>query len=187
MPFGLDAFVEECRLALASDDPHRNMREAVERAVSDPGPVLKALGQPRKAAVERLYHSQDLTILNLVWAPKMTFLPHNHRMWAVIGIYGGREDNVFWKHMPGGSGRQIIAAGAKALGDRDAIVLGPDVIHSVTNPIPRLSGAIHVYGGDFFNAQRSEWDPETLAERAFDVTRLAREMEEENKRWFATS
>jgi hypothetical protein len=33
----------------------------------------------------------------------------------------------------------------------------------VTNPIPRLTGAIHVYAGDFFAAERSEWDPETLA------------------------
>jgi hypothetical protein len=26
------------------------------------------------------------------------------------------------------------------------------------------TGAIHVYGGDFFGAERSEWDPETLKE-----------------------
>jgi predicted metal-dependent enzyme (double-stranded beta helix superfamily) len=37
---------------------------------------------------------------------------------------------------------------------------GDNIIHSVTNPIPRLTGAIHVYGGDFFGAERSEWDPE---------------------------
>jgi hypothetical protein len=40
-------------------------------------------------------------------------------------------------------------------------------VHSVTNPIPRLTGAIFVYGGDFFSVARSEWDPETLVERAF--------------------
>ena len=28
----------------------------------------------------------------------------------------------------------------------------------------RLTGAIHIYGGDFFAAERSEWDPETLKE-----------------------
>ena len=27
----------------------------------------------------------------------MTLFPHDHAMWAVIGIYGGREDNIFWK------------------------------------------------------------------------------------------
>jgi len=32
----------------------------------------------------------------------------------------------------------------------------------------RVAGAIHVYGGDFFAASRSEWDPETLLEQPFD-------------------
>src|SRR5258706_10770029 len=54
---------------------------------------------------------------------------------------------------PGGSGK-VEAAGAKSLCEKDAVPLGPEIIHSVTNPIPRLTGAIHVYGGDFFN--RSE-------------------------------
>jgi predicted metal-dependent enzyme (double-stranded beta helix superfamily) len=47
--------------------------------------------------VQRLYSSADLTILNVVWGPRMTIMPHNHRMWAVIGIYTGREDNIFWR------------------------------------------------------------------------------------------
>jgi predicted metal-dependent enzyme (double-stranded beta helix superfamily) len=28
-----------------------------------------------------LYRSGDLTSLNIVWAPYMTLLPHNHTMW----------------------------------------------------------------------------------------------------------
>ena len=52
---------------------------------------------------------------------------------------------------------------------RDAQVFGPDVIHSVVNPIARVTGALHVYGGDFFGAERSEWDPESLRERPFDI------------------
>ena len=39
----------------------------------------------------------------------------------------------------------------------------------MTLPIPRLTGAIHVYGGDFFSTQRSEWDAETLNEKPYDV------------------
>jgi hypothetical protein len=30
----------------------------------------------------QLYHSGDLTILNVIWAPRMTIMPHNHQMWA---------------------------------------------------------------------------------------------------------
>jgi hypothetical protein len=76
----------------------------------------------------------------------------------------------------------VEAAGAKALGERDVEPLGRDIIHSVTNPIPRLTGAIHVYGGDFFcPAHRSEWDPETLREQPWDVGRAVRRFEEANQ------
>jgi len=51
----------------------------------------------------------------------------------------------------------------------------------VTNPIPRLTGAIHVYGGDFFAAERSEWDPETLEEQRWDAERAVRRFEEANR------
>ena len=53
-------------------------------------------------------------------------------------------------------------------------MFGPDVIHSVVNPIPRVTGAIHVYGGDFFAAKRSEWDPESLCEKPYDVEKALR-------------
>ena len=38
---------------------------------------------------------------------------HNHNMWAVIGIYTGREDNIFWRKLK--DGKHIEAAGAKSL------------------------------------------------------------------------
>jgi predicted metal-dependent enzyme (double-stranded beta helix superfamily) len=113
-----------------------------------------------------------------VWAPYMTIYPHNHRMWAVIGVYTGREDNIFWKR----TGNKVEAAGAQALSERDAVPLGQDIIHSVTNPIPRLTGAIHVYGGDFFVAERSQWDPETLAEGRYDAQQTMRHFEQANSR-----
>ena len=34
------------------------------------------------------------------------------------------------------------------------LLLGDDVIHSVTNPREVLTGALHVYGGDFFDTPR---------------------------------
>ena len=180
--FDLDGFVADCRAALATDPSHKLVREVVARAVSDPVSVLKALGEPQRAGLHKVYQSADLTILNVVWAPMMTIMPHNHDMWAVIGIYTGREDNIFWRRVPGRAGK-VEAAGAKALSERDAVPLGRDIIHSVTNPIPRLTGAIHVYGGDFFNpAHRSEWDPETLLEGPFDPERAVRRFEEANAR-----
>jgi predicted metal-dependent enzyme (double-stranded beta helix superfamily) len=115
----------------------------------------------------------------------MTVMPHNHQMWAVIGIYTGREDNIFWRRIPDAPGR-VETAGAKALSVGDAELLGHNLIHSVTNPIPRLTGALHVYGGDFFNSvRRSEWDPETLMEQPFDTDRAVRRFQDAHK-LFAT-
>jgi len=174
----LERFIQDCRAAHAADPSHKGVREVVARAVAEPGAVLKWLGEPKRGEVQKLYHSPGLTILNVVWAPYMTIYPHNHRMWAVIGVYTGREDNIFWRRI----GRKVEAAGAQALCERDAVPLGPDIIHSVTNPIPRLTGAIHVYGGDFFGAERSEWDPETLAEGRYDAQKTMRAFEEANAR-----
>jgi predicted metal-dependent enzyme (double-stranded beta helix superfamily) len=179
--FNLDRFVEDCRAALAEDHGgHKAVREVVARTVSDPSGVLAGLGEPQRAGVQKLYHAPDLTILNLVWGPRMMLLPHDHRMWAVIGLYTGCEDNIFWRRVGDRSEGKVEAAGAKALRAGDCTVLGKDIIHSVVNPIPRLTGAIHVYGGDFFGTERSEWDPETLREQRYNVEKNMRLFEESN-------
>ncbi len=180
--FDVDRFVADCREANRQDTAHEAIREIVQRAVSDPASVLEGLGEPRQAGVKTLHRDAGLTILNLAWGPYMTLMPHNHEMWAVIGIYTGREDNIFWRRLPEREDGKIRAVGAKALCVKDVAPLGPDIIHSVTNPVPRLTGAIHVYGGDFFGVERSEWDPETLLEGRYDVDKNMRLFEESNAR-----
>ncbi len=182
--FDLDGFIADCRTAVGADPTHKAVREIVARAVAEPGAVLKAVGEPREAGVKKIYHAGDLTILNVIWAPMMTIMPHDHRMWAVIGVYTGREDNMFWRRLDGAPGRAgIEAAGARALSVGDAEPLGRDIVHSVTNPIPRLTGALHVYGGDFFAVARSEWDAETLTERPYDMEKNIRLFAEANARF----
>ena len=179
--FDLDAFTDACRTAASGTAAQHTIREIVARAVEAPGAVLQGLGEPRRAEVKTLHRSADLTILNVVWGPRMTVMPHNHNMWAVIGIYTGREGNILWRRVANEPSGRIEAAGAKALGVRDALPLGRDVIHSVTNPIGRLTGAIHVYGGDFFAVPRSEWDAERLMEQPGDVQKTFRLFEESNR------
>jgi predicted metal-dependent enzyme (double-stranded beta helix superfamily) len=178
--FDLDGFIAECRAAVTLDSSHKSVREIVARAVSEPGAVIAGLGAPTRAEIQQLYSSAELTILNVIWGPGMTIMPHNHLMWAVIGIYTGREDNIFWRRLADEDGGRIEAAGAKSLGERDVEPLGRDIIHTVTNPLPRLTGAIHFYGGDFFAASRSEWDPETLREQPFDIEKNLRLFEKAN-------
>lgn len=167
--FDLDRFIEDCRAAVAADPTHKAARDVVARAVDDPATMIRALGEPTKSGVTKLYADETLTIANVVWAPWMTVGPHNHEMWAVIGIYSGREDNVFWRRLPDAADGRVEAAGARALGVKDAVPLGRDIIHSVTNPIPRFTGAIHVYGGNFYEQPRSQWDPETLVEAPYSL------------------
>ena len=180
--FDLDSFIADCRQDVSPDVGHKPIAERVARAVSQPSEILKCLGEPDRAGVTALHRSETLTVLNVVWGPMMTLMPHNHEMWAVIGIYTGREDNIFWRRIEDEQGSRIEAAGARALSVRDATPLGRDIIHSVTNPIPRLTGAIHVYGGDFFAKPRSEWDAESLLERPYDVEKNMQLFEQANAR-----
>ena len=97
--FDLDQFTADCRAARAADRSSKTICEVVKRAVSNPNGLLKSLGEPDRAGIREIYRSPDLSILNVIWAPRMMVMPHNHRMWAVIGVYGGREDNIFWRRI----------------------------------------------------------------------------------------
>jgi len=172
--FDVERLVEDFKRARMETDGQQAVRALLERVVSEPGAVLEGLGEPKEAGIHTLHRAPDLTVLNVVWAPLMVLLPHNHKMWATIAIYTGREDNIIWQR----TGPQVEAVGAASLSEKEVFDLADDAIHSVTNPVPRLTGAIHVYGGDFFAAPRSEWDSETLRERAFDVEGLQRRFRE---------
>jgi hypothetical protein len=86
--FDLDDFIVSCLEARAESDPRRAVRELLERALRSPGEVADALA-PKEAGFSLLHHADDLTVLHVVWAPKMDIYPHDHRMWAAIGIYAG--------------------------------------------------------------------------------------------------
>ena len=166
--FDKERFIQDCIEAAPAGQPA--IREVVARAMSGADAVMAALGEPRHAGITPLYRSADLTILNFVWAPCMSLMPHDHQMFSVVGVYSGREDNIFWRR----SEARIEAAGARSLGRGEVATLGRDAIHSVANPIGKMTCAIHVYGGDFFDppTPRSEWDHETLGQGPWDIGRV---------------
>ena len=175
----IERFVDDCIAANSETDPQAAVKAVLARAVSDPGAVLAALGEPQKAEIDVLHRSETLTIFNATWTPQMNLMPHNHLMWANIGIYTGREDNIMWRRTDNG----VEAFGAKALFEGDAAALPSDAIHSVTNPLLRFTGGIHIYGGDFFNTTRSQWNPESLAEEPSDGAVIREIFERENERF----
>ena len=175
----LERLISDCKMSVNDSAPTKAVRETVARAVADKPALEKALGTPERGGVHRLYVSDELTIINVIWAPFMTIRPHNHNMWAVIGVYGGREDNIFWRRLKDDPDGRIEAAGAKSLGPGEVRPLGDDIIHSVTNPTSKLTGAIH--GGDFFEMHRSEWEPEGLTESDYDIEKNMQHFEDANR------
>jgi predicted metal-dependent enzyme (double-stranded beta helix superfamily) len=178
--FELDGFIADCQSALRSGAAQKTIRELLREAVSDPCQVVRVLGEPKKAGIELLHRSEEMTIINLVWGPHMTAMPHNHHMWAVIGMYGGREDNIFWRTPPDDARWPLEATGASALMPSDVCTLGKDIIHSVTNPLGKLTSAIHIYGGDFVTQEREQWEEETLRKRRYDPADARRRFEAAN-------
>lgn len=181
--FDLDDFIERCAAARHDTEPRRAIREVLDRTLSQPGEVADAL-DPREAGIALLHHSDELTVLHVVWAPGMEIYPHDHRMWAAIGIYAGQEDNAFFRR-PAPDARTLVPSGGRTLVTGDTVVLGDDTIHGVHNPRATLTGAIHVYGGDFVNQPRSQWGPGPQEERPYEIADTQRQFAEANARWLA--
>src|SRR3954470_21338717 len=179
MALGVDDVVDRCRAALAEHTPQLAVRDVLDELVADRAALSNALGPVERGGITRLHRSDDLTVLHVAWTPGMALNPHDHRMWAVIGMYGGQEDNGFYRRTTGG----LEPVGGKELPAGDVLVMGDDVIHSVANTKREFAVALHVYGGDFFAGERSEWDFDTYVERPRDFDRTRRLFEEANARW----
>jgi predicted metal-dependent enzyme (double-stranded beta helix superfamily) len=178
----VDDIITRCRAALDDHTPVLAVRDVLDELVADAGALDHALGPVEVGGITTLHNAADLTILRVAWTPGMALNPHEHRMWAVIGMYGGQEDNSFYRRASDGRGG-LELAGGRELPAGDVLVMGDDIIHSVANSRRDFAAALHVYGGDFFNGDRSEWDFETFEERPRDFERTRRLFEEANARW----
>jgi predicted metal-dependent enzyme (double-stranded beta helix superfamily) len=174
--FDLDGFLSDLVDCLNESDSRRASREVLERALAAPEAVTDALAPPR-GGINQLHHTPELTVINVAWAPKMQLMPHDHRMWALIGIYTGAEDNQFYRRADEGT---IAETSGRRITTGEVCTLGTDTIHSVANPADRLTGAIHVYGGDFVNRPRSQWGPGERVEQPYDMAEFIRQFDDAN-------
>jgi len=179
--FDLDELLADCRAGSSESDPRRAIREVIQRAMTRPEAVGDAL-RPKLGGFTLLHHAPDLTVLHVVWAPGMRIYPHDHRMWATIGIYAGREDNAFYRRATDDRST-LVESGGKQLGVGDVVTLGDDTIHSVANTSGVLTAALHVYGGDFVNEPRSQWGPGPARERPYEVDQAQQEFADANRAW----
>ncbi len=154
--------VENCRKALDEPQPPLAVKELVTQAVID-----GVDGLSEKPGIQVLACDQRLTVLHVVipgGRPKS--LPHDHRMWAVIGIHKGQENNEFFRRAAG----RLEEAGGRLVDPGEVLMLGQEVIHRIQNPLTHNSlGAIHVYGGDLLTARHSMWTEPDWAEEPYDV------------------
>ena len=179
MGLTVNDIVARCQAAIGEHSPVLAVRDVVAELVSENAALEEALGPVDRGGITTLHNAADLTVLHVAWTPGMVLYPHEHRMWAVIGMYGGQEDNAFFRRSPGG----LESTGGRELPAGEVLLLGDDVIHSVANTRRDYAVALHVYGGDFFTAERSEWDADTHEERPRDLERTRRLFEEANARW----
>ena len=166
--FDVDEFVAECHVARADGEPILAIKDIVDRVVAGPGSVAKALSA--EPGVEVLHRSAELTVLNVVVpCGSHPVLPHDHRMWALVGVYGGQEDNRFFRRAEHG----LSESGGRSLMVSDSLAMGDDTIHSIGNPLAHSAlAAIHVYGGDLLAAERSMWIEPGYEEQPYDASRV---------------
>lgn len=174
--FDLDELLADLVASNGEPDPRGAAKEALARTLSAPAAVCDTLA-PEVGGITLLHHAPDLTVINVAWAPGMRLMPHDHRMWAVIGIYGGTEENQFFRR---GGGDGLVETNNRRLDTGDVCMLGTETVHAVANPTGRLTGAVHVYGGDFVNQPRSQWGPGDLVERPFDLDTANRQFHDAN-------
>ena len=166
--FNVDVFVADCDTALADTQLMLAIKEILDRAVAEPDAVAAAL-QPKPGA-DVLHRSPDLTVISvLVPAGLPATPPHDHRMWALVGIYGGQEDNEFFRRADTG----LAESGGRSLRVSDTLAMGDDTIHAIRNPLDHSAlAAIHVYGGDLIGADRSMWTQPGYNEEPYDDAKV---------------
>ena len=150
----IQELIDGCREAATTQDSVTGVMETLGTFLHQPH-LAEHLGAADRSTYEALYRGRDLLVLHGVVPPTPKPVdPHDHRMWAVIGVYHGQEDNQLFARTDGAllepTERFSVTPG-------EIRPLDAATIHSVQAADDRYLGAVHVYGGDLFGASRSTW------------------------------
>ena len=158
--YDFDQFIRDLREGVKAAD-FAAVQESVRRALHE----KPYTADPARMQV--LHDEPGLMVLHTAVGAGFASPPHDHRTWAVIGVYSGQEDNTFYRLAA--ESRAIEQTGGRSLRDRDVMMLQSDAIHKIANPRKETLLALHVYGLNILNIERSAWDPLTSKERPFDI------------------
>ena len=158
-PYTPERFVTDCRACVDRGGSADDIAALVKRGLD------AQIGHPALWGGEvLLLRMPDLMIVDLTLAPQAASPVHDHATWAVIGVSSGCEIEQFHSRTATG----LVPSRRVELRRGDTLVLSPDDIHSIENPLAEPMRGLHVYGRDITCAPRRMWDPETGAECAFD-------------------
>lgn len=154
MTFSFDNFVTEVRVAAASDKPTHTIRTLMQKALETPEALVA--DNPLEEGADEIMLFEDETVS--VWVcrfdPHTVIPPHEHKMNAFIGVFKGREKNLFFKNEAGGlkyKSTKIIDAG-------QMVSIGTDGLHAVVAEGEEDCYSFHVYTGPLSKIKRSLFD-----------------------------
>jgi predicted metal-dependent enzyme (double-stranded beta helix superfamily) len=150
-------------LRTAERDPEA-AAEVVGRMVRSPEHLERMLGVEDRAGITVLDAQSDLTVQRVIWPAGLRIAPHDHRMWAAIGVYRGSE--YHWLFAPREPG--LAETNIRRVDEGTVLALEPDAIHAVANLVARPCVALHVYGGNLDATARSTWERDGT-KRRFDL------------------
>lgn len=104
-------------------------------------------------------------LVAVAWLPHRGAPPHNHGTWAVVAGVDGEERNILWRQRRG----RLEPQGEEILGPGQVAAFTPNAIHSVLNEGHRTTLSLHVYGTNLNFAERSQFDPDSGAEKPFKL------------------
>jgi predicted metal-dependent enzyme (double-stranded beta helix superfamily) len=171
--FNPDELVHRCLSGLTATDPVGLAAEAMASALADCGGAQRTF---QEGAFNVLYWSPKLLIFQGTGQPGVWSRIHDHKMWAVIGVFRGVERNEFFER----GDTRLRKTSELDIQAGQAKVLDPDVIHRSGNPDTEPNGWLNVYGGDLIHAVRSQWDDDGTNERPYQSGRKAQYV---LKRW----
>ena len=168
----LDGFIESCRTALKSSHSRQTLEKILAEVLRDPSLVNRLFEHIRiptdfdRATIKdvTLYADNTLTITKPLLPPRCNYSPHNHAAWAIVGVYDGEEENIFFQEQEDGN---LIETHRRHLKAGEVLFMDESTIHSVSNPLNRMSYGIHIYGANLISnwAERNVWSLENKTKK----------------------
>ncbi len=101
---------------------------------------------------------ERFSVVSFVWGPGQSTPIHDHRVWGLVGVLRGSEQNESFAR--DGSGK-LVSTGSERLGVGRVSKVSPRIgdVHRVSNAErDRASISIHVYGANIGAVERATYD-----------------------------